>query len=178
VNKRDIAAAGITTTALDGRGSTAANAEADMTLLVPMDKQALMMDLSKKSDLKNRILRRRVIIRRYDYDRMVTEALGQFCGHTIYDRAYFEPLTRDMLEKQSLLQLLKGKDNWTKFQPTPYPMNMLSQFRDYLYDRKYLNWRAQWDDAGVMWIQSRKNTPRTELGWALFEKDLGKTLPR
>lgn len=130
------------------------------------------MLVPKASSLKERVLRRRVIIRKYDYDRMVKDALGVFEGTTLYDRAEFTPLNRDALEKQSLLLMLRDNPRWQHYKPTPYPIHLLARFSDYLYDQSYLKWTVQWDDRGSMWIQSRSNTPRTELGWAVFEKDL------
>lgn len=128
--------------------------------------------IPQTTNLKSRLLRRRVIIRRYDYDLLYGRALGLFEGQTLYDRAEFTPLTRDSLEKQNLVLILKGQASWDRHLSTKYPIHLLTRFRDYLYDPAYLKWTCTWDTEGLMWIQSRRNTPRTELGWAVFEKDL------
>jgi len=49
---------------------------------------------------------------------------------------------------------------------------MLYQLRDYLYDKRYYDWRVSIDDQGFICVQARKNTPKTRLGWGVFEKDL------
>ena len=122
--------------------------------------------------MTHRLLRRRCIIREYDYQRVSREALDLFEGQPLYDRVSFEPISRDSLEKQSLLFLLKGQNSWNRFVPGRYPIHTLELFKDHLYDRKYLTWTATYDNEGQMWIQSRVNTPRTRLGWGVFEKDL------
>lgn len=122
--------------------------------------------------MKHKLLRRRCIIREYDYSKIAREALDIFEGQPLYDRVSFEPITRDALEKQALLCLLKGQDRWQRFSPTRYPIHTLELFKDYLYDTRYLGWTASYDELGCMCIQSRANAPRTQLGWAVFEKDL------
>jgi len=122
--------------------------------------------------MRHKLLRRRCIIREYDFDRVRTEALALVGGDSLYDRVSFEPISRDSLEKQSVLLLLKGNKSWNNYVPNRYPIHTLELFKDYLYDRKYLGWTASYDNEGQMWVQSRVNTPRTRLGWGIFEKDL------
>lgn len=119
-----------------------------------------------------RLLRRRCIIREYDYQRVAREARELIEGEPLYDRVSFEPITRDGMEKQSLLLVLKNNDRWGDYVPSRYPINTLVLFRDYLYNTRYLTWTATYDNEGQMWIQSRRNTPCTRLGWGVFEKDL------
>ena len=122
--------------------------------------------------MRHKLLRRRCIIREYDYVSVAREARELIAGQPLYDRVSFEPITRDSLEKQSLLLLLKDNHRWHDYVPSCYPINTLVLFRDYLYNSRYLTWTATYDQEGQMWIQSRVNTPRTRLGWGVFEKDL------
>jgi len=134
------------------------------------------MEIPQATSLRERVLRRRVIIREYDYTRLERQALGLFFGHTLYDRANFTPLTRDSLEKAAVVLALKGDPKWHKFSPPLYPVHFLGLFKDFLYDQDYLKWTVTWDEQGSMWVQARKNTPRTRLGWAVLEKDMGRLL--
>ena len=125
--------------------------------------------------MTRRVLRRRCIIREYDYLGVAREARELIAGEPLYDRVSFEPISQDQLEKQSLIMMLKGHDRWMRWAPHQYPIHTLELLKDYLYDRRYLGWTATWDQEGQMWIQSKRNTPRTRLGWGVFEKDLAPT---
>lgn len=123
-----------------------------------------------------RTLRRKVIIREYDFNKVAREATGvHHDGQSLYDRVSFIPLNQESLEKLKVLELLKGKEH-TPLVKSDWndnvPAMLLCQLRDYLYDKKYYDWHVTIDDAGFLCVQSRKNTPKTRLGWAVFEKDL------
>lgn len=123
--------------------------------------------------MKNRILRRKVIIREYDFEKVRAEAIGEV-GFArlgaLYDRAEFTPLTLESLEKENVIDTLKGKER--KYKALKQPNLMLHYLKDYLYNEKYPDWNIEYDEQGQLWIQARKNTPRTRLGWGIFEKDL------
>ena len=118
--------------------------------------------------MKTRTLRRRVIIREYDFAAMQGQALE------LYDRTSWIPLDYDALEKLKLVEILKGKCNpLTDILPDlSHPGLMIYQLRDYLYDNRYYEWHIDLDDNGYLCVQARKNTPKTRLGWGVFEKDL------
>ena len=119
-----------------------------------------------------RTLRRKVIIREYDFDKVRNQAFKLVGIAAIYDRAEFIPLNKDSLEQENLIKLLKDGENRNPFKPTTVPAIFLFNIREYLYDAKYVDWNSEYDDHGYIWVQSRKNTPRTRLGWGIFEKDL------
>ena len=115
-------------------------------------------------DLK-KYLRRRVIIREYDFLKIYNYSLK------LYDSAEFEPITLKQLEHEHLLKVISG----TKL-PQPlyhgeyhYPKNYLYEMSNFLYDRKYVDWFSKYDADGYMYIQSRPNRPESMLGWATFE---------
>ena len=123
--------------------------------------------------MTNRILRRKVIIREYDFEKVRAEAIGEvgfMRWGALYDRAEFTPLTLESLEKENVVDLLKGKER--KYKALKQPNLMLHYLKDYLYNEKYPDWNIEYDEQGQLWIQARKNTPRTRLGWGVFEKDL------
>lgn len=123
--------------------------------------------------MTNRILRRRVIIREYDFEKVRAQAIGEvgfMRWGALYDRAEFTPLTLEGLEKENVVDLLKGKER--KFRALDQPNLMLYYLKDYLYNEKYFDWDIKYDENKQLWIQARKNTPRTRLGWGIFEKDL------
>jgi hypothetical protein len=119
-----------------------------------------------------RTLRRKVIIREYDFEKVRNRAFSPVGITSLYDRAEFIPLNKDLLEHQNLIKLLKDGENRNPFKPTTVPAIFLFNIREYLYDLKYVDWNSEYDDQGYIWVQSRKNTPRTRLGWGIFEKDL------
>ncbi len=125
--------------------------------------------------MTKRTLRRRVIIREYDYNKVREQALGSLFDlpSTLYDRAEFMPLNQENLEKLKLVELLKGKQTpLAKADPElKNPALLLFHLKDYLYNEKYIDWNVDIDDDGYLCVQSRKNTPKTRLGWAVFEKD-------
>jgi len=125
--------------------------------------------------MTKRTLRRRVIIREYDYKRVREQALGSLLDLpcTLYDRAEFMPLNQENLEKLKMIELLKGKQSpLAKTNPElKNPALLLFHLKDYLYDKRYIDWNVDIDEDGYLCVQSRKNTPRTRLGWAVFEKD-------
>jgi hypothetical protein len=125
--------------------------------------------------MKTRTLRRRVIIREYDFHKVQTDALeSKYGGQALYDRVSFTPLNEDTLEKLRLQELLKGKTGpltEINFDLTS-PTLLVYQLRDYLYDGRYYDWNVSTDLDGFLCVQARKNTPKTRLGWGVFEKDL------
>lgn len=120
-----------------------------------------------------RTLKRKVIIREYDFNKVKEQATGlYFDGTSLYDRVRFDPINRDNLEKENLLRILKNPDKTNPFKPTEVPALLLFNIKDYLFNQKYIEWNAEYDNDGYIWVQARKNTPRSKLGWGIFEKDL------
>ena len=120
--------------------------------------------------MRTRILRRKVIIREDDYNKVYSQALET----SLYDRGHFIPLNEDNLEKLKLIDLLKGKS--TPITELVYDLSMpavlLYHLKDNLYDQRYYDWNASVDEEGIVCVQARKNTPKSRIGWAVFEKDL------
>jgi len=123
-----------------------------------------------------RTLRRKVIIREYDFNKVAQEATGvHHDGQSLYDRVSFLPLNEENLEKLKVVEILQGKEHTVLLKSdwnNNVPAMMLYQLRDYLYDKRYYDWRVTIDDQGFICVQARKNTPKTRLGWGVFEKDL------
>ncbi len=129
-----------------------------------------------------RTLRRKVIIREYDFERVRDQAFAPLAMmgsiETLYDRAEFTPLNQENLEKLKVLEILKGKQ--TKLSDIELdlkrPAILVAQLRDHLYNDKYYQWSVTIDEEGYVCVQARKNTPKSRLGWAVFEKDIGSRL--
>ena len=127
-----------------------------------------------------RTLRRKVIIREYDFIKVRDQAFAPLArfgipagmSNTLYDRAEFVPLTKNELEMQNLIHVLKKADNDNPLKPTGIPAVFLYNAKDYLYSSKYIDYNPEYDEDGYIWVQARKNTPRSRLGWGIFEKDL------
>jgi hypothetical protein len=126
-----------------------------------------------------RTLKRQVIIREYDYKKVREEALAPLSTmgliDSLYDRVSFMPVDQTALEKLKMLDILKGKKH-TPIIETKWDLKMpgllLWDLKDYLYDDRYSHWKVTTDEEGFMCVQARKNTPKSRLGWAVFEKDV------
>ena len=124
-----------------------------------------------------RTLRRRVIIREYDLKKITSHAIGpHYGGNSLYDRISFIPLNEENLEKIKVVEILKGKSGpLTQIDPErdfSRPRLLLYHLKDYLYNDKYVEWKITKDEEGYICVQSRMNTPKTRIGWGVFEKDL------
>ncbi len=123
-----------------------------------------------------RTLKRKVIIREYDFEKVKSQALGNlvYDDMALYDRVSFTPLNRDTLEKLKLQEILRGKTGpLTEINPDiTVPALLLYQLKDYLYDNRYYDWKVDTDEDGYLCVQARKNTPKSRIGWGVFEKDL------
>jgi hypothetical protein len=125
-----------------------------------------------------RTLRRKVIIREYDFNKVRDQAFAPLAMmgvlDSLYDRVEFTPISQENLEKLKVVEILKGKT--TKLSEVELdlkrPAILVAQLRDYLYDAKYYRWNVTVDEEGYVCVQARKNTPKSRLGWAVFEKDL------
>lgn len=117
-------------------------------------------------------LRRQVIIREYDYKRMVESYIP-----ILYTRSTFTPFTLKDLEQQYFLQVLTepaGTTEKKKYEIPEnyeYPRTFLWYLKDSLYNSKYTDWFSEYDDNGYLWIQARRTTPKSKLGWGVFEFD-------
>ena len=117
-----------------------------------------------------RTLKRKVIIREYDYEKVSKQAVAL----SLYDRVSFLPLNQSNLEQIKMIEILKGKENPLSESRWNFSMPgvLLYDLRDYLYSDKYYNWKASIDEEGYLCVQARKNTPKGRIGWGVFEKDL------
>ena len=121
-----------------------------------------------------RTLRRRVIIREYDFKRVAAQATSTTYGDvTLYDRVSFMPLDQDALEKIKLQEILRGKSNILTDLDVDFskPRLLLYNLKDFLYNEKYTEWKVTEDEDGYICVQSRINTPISRVGWGIFEKD-------
>lgn len=118
-----------------------------------------------------RTLKRKVLIREYDYCKVSKEAFSPVGVSTLYDRATFTPLTFNDLERLQIVEMLKGKleTTWSDLEK---PALSLYRMKDYLYDPRYYGWNVVFDEEGYLCVQARKNTPKSRIGWGVFEKDL------
>lgn len=121
--------------------------------------------------MKTRTLKRRVLIREYDFKKVRAQVFQPVGLSTLYDRASFTPVSLDNIEKQQIIDLLKGKTTpmWSDLSS---PAIALFNVKDHLYDARYYNWHVTFDEDGYLCVQARKNTPLSRIGWGIFEKDL------
>lgn len=117
-----------------------------------------------------RTLKRKVIIREYDYAKVAKEVADL----RLYDRASFLPLNQTNLEQLKVFEILQGKEH-TPLVSAEWngniPSMLLYNLKDYLYNVRYYDWRVTVDEEGYLCVQARKNTPKGRIGWGVFEKD-------
>ena len=119
-------------------------------------------------------VRRRVLIREYDYQKMIQNAYGGivFDGMMLYNRSSFTPLTRKDIEKEVMWDSLSGGHKGKIWEGIHRKDNRIFDgMRDHLYNIRYASWRTVWDDDGYLCVQARSNTPISRVGWGIFEYD-------
>lgn len=117
-----------------------------------------------------KVLRRRVLIKASDFPKLRRNALSKnFDKGGLYDTATFLPVNQHELGKEYTLKALTGKVDV----PEKYYTNLhryLKVLETYLYNKNYLNYKIVLDDNGFVYLQYRKNTEPSILGWAILEK--------
>jgi hypothetical protein len=121
--------------------------------------------------MKERTLRRRCIIRETDFEKVKRQAFIPLGVHVLYDRADWQPITRESLERDMIIKGLRGQrmprgGSWL------IPEDYLLYAQDSLYNVKYARWNPGYDPEGYLVVQPRRNLPTIRLGWGVFEKDL------
>lgn len=129
--------------------------------------------------MKNKLLRRKIIIREYDFNKIRTKATAKVDRYeTLYDRATFTPITKDELEKEYLIFLLTKDENdvtsnpMNSWKPTEFPSSYLWHMKKNLYNEDYARWDSRFDEDNYLLVRYNKVTPETKLGWGVFEKEL------
>lgn len=114
----------------------------------------------------NRILRRRCIIREYDFNKILKKDPDRI----LYDTYEFEPFTKLKLEQEAMWHTLKDTlvNNWLIENP---PRSNLRRLQDSLYNKRYLEWETWFTADGFILIQGKKNGPQSKLGWATMTKN-------
>ena len=115
-------------------------------------------------------IRRRVLIREYDYRKMVTNAYGGiiYDGMMLYNKSEFIPLTKIMIEQEEAWAVLSNKRHVWMYASRGIN-NIFYGMADYLYNPRYESWAKSWDEDEYLCVQARVNTPRSRIGWATFE---------
>ena len=115
-------------------------------------------------------IRRRVLIREYDYRKMVTNAYGGviFDGMMLYDKSEFVPLTKTLIEQEETWAILGSKRHVWQYASRGVK-DIFYGMKDYLYNPRYMEWKTTWDEDEYLCVQARSNTPRSRIGWATFE---------
>jgi len=114
-----------------------------------------------------KLLRRKILMREYDFNK------NKNFSYEYYHRTSFTPVTPDDLDKLYLIHVLKhGSPVIRRYSdPTKIHRRMMWRVKDYLYKDIYIQWVQPENEDDLVWIQSKKNAPRTCLGWAIFEYD-------
>lgn len=121
--------------------------------------------------MRNKTLKRRVIIRECDYEKIAP----QIVRDKLYDSLEFVPLTLKEMEHENIIFLLKNPEKMDKL---PWPVSSINninlwRLEHLCYNKQYTRWRVTVDyPDGQVWVQSRINVDPSRLGWGVFEKDI------
>lgn len=115
-------------------------------------------------------IRRRVLIREYDYQKMITNSYGGivYDGMMLYNKSEFEPLTKTRIEQEQTWATLANKRQVWQYAGRGVS-HILYGMKDYLYNPRYMEWNKSWDEDEYLCVQARSNTPKSRIGWATFE---------
>lgn len=123
-----------------------------------------------------KLLRRKIIIREYDFIKVQQRALTKGGGHySLYDRASFVPITKDELEKEYLIHALTETLSQDVWKPTNPPACYLYEMKKRLYCENYIHWKSRFCEHGYIWVRYSNATPETKLGWGIFEAEVDRT---
>lgn len=110
-------------------------------------------------------LRRTVIIRDSDLDRMIKKTVK------LYDRFEITPMTYQQIQNENVVAVLKG-EQIPKFRTLPDLYENMLWREHTLYDRRYLKWHLTMDyPAGQIYVQSTSRTKPEPLHHVIFERD-------
>lgn len=121
--------------------------------------------------MRNKTLRRRIIMREYDYEYIIPEIIK----NDLYDRADFIPLTLNEMKNENLMFRIKNPE---KGEQEPWPITNINHIslwhlQHLCYNKQYTKWKMTVDyPDGQVWLQSRSNVNPSRLGWGWFEKDI------
>ena len=115
-------------------------------------------------------IRRRVLIREYDYQKMITNSYGGivYDGMMLYNKSEFEPLTKTRIEQEQTWATLASKRQVWQYAGRGVS-HIFYGMKDYLYNPRYMEWKSTWDEDEYLCVQARVNTPKSRIGWATFE---------
>ena len=104
--------------------------------------------------------KRRIIIREYDYDKVLKEL------EKAYDSVSFAPLKKEYFERRATYFALKGKqylaDQYSFYE---YPNSMLSRLTNVkLHNRNYPTWLVKFDADDYLTIRAGLRQPESRLG--------------
>jgi hypothetical protein len=112
-----------------------------------------------------KLLRREIIVREYDFDHQMAPAVP-----LLYDSAEFIPITESEIRNYALVDILKNPLKAKHEREPEHPWSWLAQKKNRCYRDDYHRFIQGIDENGYIWIQYRKNTPRSRLGWAVMTK--------
>lgn len=112
-----------------------------------------------------KILRREVIVREYDFNQRLATAVP-----LLYDSAEFVPITEQEIKNYALVDILKNPLKAKQDREPEHPWSWLVRKKDRCYRNDYYKFIRDIDENGYIWIQYKKNAPRSRLGWATLIK--------
>lgn len=106
------------------------------------------------------MVKRRIIIREYDYDKQLKDLNRQYVSVS------FTPLKKEYFERRATYFALKGKqylaDQYSFYE---YPNSMLSRFTNLkLHNRNYPTWLVKFDADTYLTIRAGLRQPESKLG--------------
>ena len=113
---------------------------------------------------KPKLVRRRVLIREYDYERSLKHK-----AKWLYSNITFEPINQTTLEHEYMWATLQNKHPPRTLSIPALLSWVNSSGVGTVYNLKYNNYHHDWDSNGDAVIWYSINKPRSRLGWAILE---------
>lgn len=112
-----------------------------------------------------KILRREVIVREYDFKQRMATSVP-----LLYDSAEFVPVTEQEIRNLALIDVLRNPNKPRSEREPQHPWSWLARHKDRCYRDDYYKFIRDIDEQGYIWIQYKKNAPRSRLGRAIMIK--------
>jgi hypothetical protein len=111
-----------------------------------------------------KLVRRRVLIREYDYERKLKPK-----AKWLYSNITFEPINQATLEQEYMWATLQDKHPPRTLSIPALLSWVNNSGTGIVYSLKYHNYDYAWDSNGDAVIWYAVNKPRSRLGWAILE---------
>jgi hypothetical protein len=107
-----------------------------------------------------------VIIREKDFERLFLAK-----ANDLYDRVTWQPLTREYLEREMMISVLRGDKSMPQHPHLTNIQWLVCYFQKQFYKSEYIDWKLGEQDGYIVILPNRRNGKLSRLGIATVERD-------